>query len=70
VIADPSTNAARNAAIVELLRRRTAEMVAAGPQACRDHLVSLGIYRHDGSIHEDFGGQASSETPSRPENAA
>lgn len=52
-----------NDAIRDLIARRTADLVAAGPEACRAHLVSLGIYNADGSLHEDFGGASKGDVP-------
>ena len=34
----------RNEAILARIRKFTEDMVAKGPEACREHLISLGIY--------------------------
>lgn len=51
----------RNLDILEIIERRTAQLVGAGPQACRDHLIALGTHNMDGSLHADHGGTHSEE---------
>jgi hypothetical protein len=42
--------------IIAFMKKRTEELVAAGPRACLEYLIDLGIYNADGSLHENYGG--------------
>lgn len=42
--------------IIKLMQRRTAKLVAEGPKACRDYLISLGIYDANGKLTKEYGG--------------
>ena len=40
--------------ILEILERRTAEIVAKGPEACRAELMKLGFWNSDGTLKDEF----------------
>lgn len=39
------------------INRQTEKLIAAGPEACRQYLIDLGIYNADGTLHKNYGGQ-------------
>lgn len=50
----------RNDYILKIMKART-NYLTSGPKAkqkCRDYLISTGIYNEDGTLHENYGGEA------------
>lgn len=48
----------RNKAIIRKIKAFT-EKLTSGPDAkekCRAHLIRIGIYNEDGTLHKDYGG--------------
>jgi hypothetical protein len=48
----------RNERIIELLERQSEKLLAQGPEACRDYLISLGIYDDNGDLTPEYGGKS------------
>lgn len=47
----------RRMRISEMIKAKTADLIAAGPEACRAYLVELGTHRPDGSLTPEYGGE-------------
>lgn len=53
----------RNKQILDHIQKLTDDLTSRGPEACRDYLISIGIYNSDGSLSANYGGEMKADTP-------